>query len=141
MKRAGRLASAKHWLPTYSGKHIVAGYAKWYGVDLLCAVAELKLLGVPVAPSYEAQLRQTLSARAGKKRRSLVVEPVDTESDFNLAYVAGYTSGGCPFGIPWDELDGLYRTADDGPSTDEARPPPARSPPVDDDDADDVIPY
>jgi hypothetical protein len=30
MNRAARLQSAKHWLPTYTGRDRVRGYRNWY---------------------------------------------------------------------------------------------------------------
>ena len=44
MKRAARLSNAQAWLPKYDGKNVVRGYRKRYGVDLLCAIAELQML-------------------------------------------------------------------------------------------------
>lgn len=41
MNRVKRLHSAKQWIAANNGKHIVRRYAKWYGVDLLCAINEL----------------------------------------------------------------------------------------------------
>lgn len=60
MTRRGRLEAARHWLPKYAGKNVVRGHAKWYGVDLGCALKELQMLGVALDPVYVAQLRKTL---------------------------------------------------------------------------------
>ncbi|WP_052342684.1 hypothetical protein [Bacillus sp. EB01] len=40
-----RLQNAKEWAQQYSGKNIAKGYSVWYGVDLVCAIAELEMLG------------------------------------------------------------------------------------------------
>lgn len=69
MKRAGRLQSAKHWVPKYSGKNVVRGYAKHYGVDHLCAVLELRMIGVEIDPVYVEQLKATAEAKAEATRR------------------------------------------------------------------------
>jgi hypothetical protein len=47
MTRDGRLSAARatRWVDQYKGKDVVAGYANWFGVDLPCAVMELRLLG------------------------------------------------------------------------------------------------
>ena len=37
---------AKKWLETYTGANLVKGYAKWFGVDRICALKELQMLGV-----------------------------------------------------------------------------------------------
>jgi len=107
MKRAGRLQSARatNWVANYQGKHIVRGYRKWFGVDLLCAIAELRLLGVKVDREYELQVRRTVGCLAASRRqkklsRAAVDSPESTmDCDGTFAYVAGYTSGGMPFGV------------------------------------------
>ena len=68
MRRQARLATAPRWLASYGGKHVVQGYARWYGVDLLCAITELRLLRVAVSQEYESQIRRTLERRAATRR-------------------------------------------------------------------------
>lgn len=108
MDRPARLASARHWLPKYPGKNIVRGYATWFGVDVGCALKELQMLGVALDPLYVARLRTTLQTRS----RRVVAPPsnqfelpegygVDWDDDFE--YIAGFTSGGAPFGTPWPD--------------------------------------
>jgi hypothetical protein len=48
MNRTARLQSAKHWLPTYTGRDLVKGYRNWYGVSTVCAIMELRQLGIEV---------------------------------------------------------------------------------------------
>jgi hypothetical protein len=108
MNRADRLQSAKKWLASFTGKNVVRGYAKWFGVDLLCAAKELQPLGVPIDPVYLKRLETTVSNR----RRQTPQPPRDLQQDFgesdeHFSFIAGYTSGGMPYGVPWpdDELD------------------------------------
>ena len=56
IKRNQRLKLARQWLRDYSGNHIVKGYAKWYGVDLLCAITELRMNGIQISEEYEIQI-------------------------------------------------------------------------------------
>ena len=90
---------------------IVRGYSKWFGVDLLCAIAELRLLGVTVARDYESRVRRTVDNLAAyrqrkKLERASVDSPESTmDCDGIFAYITGYTSGGMPFGVTWEELD------------------------------------
>jgi|SRR5437762_4744421 len=63
MKRAARLSNAQAWLPKYDGKNVVRGYRKRYGVDLLCAIAELQMLS--------ARLGMRLSMSNSATRRIL----------------------------------------------------------------------
>ncbi len=113
MKRSGRLQSAPHWIPKYPGKNIVRGYAKHYGVDLLCAAKELQMLGVPVSGDYVRRLRATVEAKAEARRKRKeeerrareLEELADADWNEDFAYIAGYTSGGAPFGVTWEEMD------------------------------------
>lgn len=107
MKRAGRLQSAKKWLDSFEGKNVVRGYAKWFGVDLLCAAKELQLLGVKVDPAYLENLEVAFKHRRPKRQPQPdhLVEDVGIESDENFFCIAGYTSGGVPFGVPWDDSE------------------------------------
>ena len=54
LTRQGRLQAAKTWLRSYPGKNIARGYRKHFGVDSLCAIRELRLLGVAIDPTYES---------------------------------------------------------------------------------------
>ena len=110
MKREARLQSAKIWILRYEGKNIVRGYAKWYGVDLLCAIIELRMLGVHVDENYEANVRRSIKNRAKqRKQRRLARKEVEyddpyPDSDETFAYIAGSTSWGFPYGVTWEEI-------------------------------------
>lgn len=113
MKREGRLQSARGWIPTYEGNDLVRGYSRWFGVDRLTAVVELKQLGVPNLEEREAherkcvELRAKQNARRKEKRREREAEEelFFSDSDDTFAYIAGYTSGGAPFGVTWEEAE------------------------------------
>jgi len=64
MRRSARLLAAVQWRSGYGGKNIVRGYARWFGVDLVCAIVELRMLGVAIDPEYEQQVRRSIAARA-----------------------------------------------------------------------------
>jgi hypothetical protein len=108
MNRQARLASARTWLPKFSGRNVVHGYARWFGVDLLCAVKELSLLGVAVDPAYIAQLKATFASRRTRRAESQIskqeFDGYGIEWDENFAYIAGRTEAGFPYGVTWDEL-------------------------------------
>ena len=71
MTRSARTRSAVSWLKQYSGKNVLRGYCKSYGVDWRCAAIELKRLGIHLDPEYleqrEADERQLANSR--KRRR------------------------------------------------------------------------
>lgn len=60
MNRERRLQAAKRWLQDYKGKNLIRSYRKHFGVDWICALVELKMLGVEVDPDYEMRLKQTV---------------------------------------------------------------------------------
>jgi len=109
-KRHQRLQSSKQWLKNYSGKHIVKGYAKWYGVDLLCAIIELRMNGIHISEEYEAQVKRSIEAkskanRLKKERKNVQQKPFNEFTDERFAYIAGYTSNGVPFGITHEGVE------------------------------------
>ena len=109
LTKKGRLASAKDWIIKYDGKNLISGYAKWFGVDKICAINELKTLGVIIPENLENQIVESLKRR--KEQRKLAKEKAEAlaitvnDSDYNFAFIAGYTSGGFPYGLTHEELE------------------------------------
>lgn len=107
--RSRRLLKGKTWIVSYNGKNIVRGYAKHFRVDLLCAIKELRLLGVMITDQYEQAVQQTLATLAAQKKlreeqkASLGAEEFGG-SDDNFAFIVGYTSGGAPYGVRWEDM-------------------------------------
>jgi ribosomal protein L34E len=110
-KREYRLRSAKSWIKTYSGNNIVKGYSKKYSVDKLCAVKELRMIGVDISEEYEKQLINSMEALRQqrlsykKKREDKLNALCGFESDENFAMIIGYTSGGFPYGVTYEEME------------------------------------
>lgn len=115
LKRPQRLLRAKLWLaayseanPQYADKQIVHSYAKKYRTGLAGAIVELKLLGVNITAAYEEAVTKALAQQAEQRRRlkeaRLNAHLEGMEQDGHFAYIAGYTSGGAPYGLTWDEL-------------------------------------
>jgi hypothetical protein len=109
LNRSGRLQAAKHWLHKYQGKNLLHGYSKHFGVDLLCAIEELQMLSVSFDEKYVNQVKQSVEERikARKKRKKqqqreewLRAQPFSGET---FSFIAGYTNGGVPYGITWEE--------------------------------------
>ena len=111
LRRTQRLSRGKNWMNTYQGENIIEDYRKRYGVDLLCAVVELRMLGADISEDYEYQLRQEEEYRRvskkskGRKNNQQQEEFLDGFSDETFAFIAGYTYGGVPFGLKWEEVD------------------------------------
>lgn len=115
--RQSRLAMALQWLSNYQGSNIIKGYSNNFGVDKLCAVKELEMLGVKISDERKKQITDAQNHRAAlsKKKKE---DNEDTNgmlfgSDENFSLIAGYTSSGLPYGIGWDEGD-QECTADPG---------------------------
>lgn len=110
LPRARRLQRAKQWLASYRGKNLVRGYRKWFGVSEVCAIMELRMLGVDVPDPRLEQARRDEQARAThrarqKEKRAGTRAAVQWDDEF--AFIAGYTEGGAPYGITWDEWESL----------------------------------
>ena|SRR3990167_7390714 len=111
MKRQSRLQSARHWILTYAGKNIIKGYRKYFGVDLPCAIQELKTLGVKLNDEYVSQALQCRDYEIAsrhkkieeKKKRKLADSLIDLDEYFY--FIAAYTSGGFPYGTTWEEAE------------------------------------
>jgi hypothetical protein len=103
--RKQRLQSAKHWIPTYTGKNLVRGYKKWYGVDFICAIKELEMLGFEIDPKYKENILKQKEAQRKAAEKPDKEEHINYDQDVNYYYIAGYTSGGVPYGITWEEYE------------------------------------
>lgn len=103
-----RLRKARQWILTYNGtpKH----YRKRFHVDITTALRDLQEIGVEFTQEYldavkrsgEECIRQKRLAKEKKaqEEQDLLYE----DSDDVFAFIAGYTGGGAPYGITWDEL-------------------------------------
>ena len=110
LSRAARLKAAKRWIRGYRGRNLVRGYRKWFGVSDVCAVLELRMLGVAIPDARLEQARRDEQARAThrawqKEKHAPGPHAVDWNDEF--AFIAGYTEGGAPYGVTWAEWEGL----------------------------------
>lgn len=117
LSRSSRLLVAKTWIPTYNGKNLLRGYRKYFGVDFCCAIKELEILGYETDPEYIRQLKQSAKDhRKPKEIKDRVLLETCDYSDENFYYIVGYTSGGAPYGIRYEEMEeqGEYNQQDKG---------------------------
>lgn len=119
LRRRQRLVVAKDWAQTYRGKNMVKGYRKYFAVDWQCAVKELQMLGYHIPEDYIKQLqmaedgrRKAKAERKRKREAEKLGETFDMDSDEYFYYIAGYTSGGAPFGITWEEWEQMHLSED-----------------------------
>ena len=122
MKFAERKAKVEKWVVEYDGTpygwDIIKAYRKKFAVDRMKAVAELQLLGVSLTKEQIDREKAAVKAyqelqRAKKAKRKKIREqkriqkdnPVFHEDqDDTFYYIAGYTSGGAPYGVTWEEM-------------------------------------
>lgn len=108
LKREPRLRKARQWLAAYDGveRRIVRHYREKFKVDIPTALRDLQDIGHVFAPGYaEAVLRgeeQRLRQKALRKQEQLDRD-VDWRDD-RFYFVAGYISGGAPYGVTWEEM-------------------------------------
>ena len=108
-KREIRLRKARQWVLTYEGSHIVRAYRKRFNVDPSCAIADLESIGA-LSPEKLENLKRGEEIRLQKKREE---REAKAEMDFHeqfsdsndqFFFIAGYTSGGAPYGVTWEEM-------------------------------------
>ncbi len=58
--------------------------------------------GVIINEVYEKQVIKSMEAKTSAKR--INSNNTDEYSDNNFKFIAGYTSGGAPYGIPQEEI-------------------------------------
>ena len=108
--RAKRLKTARKWIASYRGKNLVRGYKKRFGVSDVCAVVELRMLGVDIPDARLEQARRSERDRAAenaRRKQKWVRSKTGRESDETFAFITGYTEGGAPYGVTWGEWEGL----------------------------------
>ena len=126
MKFAERKAKAEKWVSEYDGTpyggDIIKAYRKKFAVDCMKAVAELQMLGEQIDREKVAVKAYQDIQRAKKAKRKRLREqkrmqkdiPVFHEDqDETFYYIAGYTSGGAPYGVTWEEMGISPYTEDD----------------------------
>lgn len=122
MKFAERKIKVEKWVAEYDGTpyggDIIKAYRKKFAVDRMKAVAELQMLGVSLTEEQIEREKAAVRAyqniqRAKKSKRKKSREqksiqkdnPVFHEDqDDTFYYIAGYTSGGAPYGVTWEEM-------------------------------------
>lgn len=107
-----RLQKARQWILTYNGtpKHMAKHYRKRFHVDITTAVRDLQDIGVEFTQEYldavkrseEECIRQKRLEKERKEQQEQ--EFLYEDSDDVYAFIAGYTGGGVPYGITWEEL-------------------------------------
>jgi hypothetical protein len=112
MTRRGRLSSARatRWVENYKGKNVIVGYAKWFAVDLVCALVELRLLGVKIDQGREDQIKASIEARAAQRSRRKKLREQAQACEFHpfsddFAFIADCSRDCVPYEVCLQELE------------------------------------
>lgn len=107
-----RIRKARQWLTTYTGspKKMTKHYRERFHLDIRTAIRDLQEIGVEYTQEYldalkkseEEHIRQKHLKQETKKQREF--DELYADSDDTFAFIAGYTSGGAPYGTTWEEL-------------------------------------
>ena len=105
-----RKKKTKGWINTYTGADVVKDYSEHFpGVDVACAVRELQEIGYKFEPGYKEKVLSAESARIDRIHRQKEQKQQSGAyrnefQDDNFYFIAGYTSGGAPYGVQWWEM-------------------------------------
>lgn len=122
LKREPRLRKARLWLAAFDEvpSKILRRYRAKFKVDIPTALRDLQEIGHVFAPGYvDAVLKgeeNRLYQKALKKQEQS--GPDNTCRDDRFYYIAGYTSGGAPYGVTWEEM-GMEPYEDEYEATDD----------------------
>lgn len=106
-----RIRMARQWFAAYTGtgKHIVHAYRKKFKVDVTTALNDLGEIGA-LSPEQIAMKRQAEGMRQERLWREKKEKELQAfydrfpDSDDRFFFIAGYTSGGAPYGVTWQEM-------------------------------------
>lgn len=113
MRQRQRRDSAQEWIRS-GAKVTIASYAKRYGVDRYTAYEDLTALCVAMPNSAQQWARRPPAPAPRPARRDAdhLDDPSWIMLDDRLFFVAGYTTGGAPYGMFADEM-GPHEEYDD----------------------------
>lgn len=105
-----RKTSSRKWIAKYEGENIFKAYRKHFHVDRMTAYNEMKKLGYDFSDEETKKImkaeedHQKAVARRREKKRQERIENFYQDCDDRFFYIAGYTSGGAPYGVTWEEM-------------------------------------
>lgn len=108
-RREQRLQKARQWALAYNGSHIVRDYRKRFKLDYSCALEDLHFIGA-LSPERLEILKRAEEIRLQKKREQKELQKEQAlrdrfpDSDDTFFFIAGYTPGGAPYGVTWEEM-------------------------------------
>ena len=106
-----RIRLARKWFSAYegTGDHIVHAYRQIFKVDVTVALNDLGEIGaltpeqLTVKRQAEA-IRQECLRREKEERELQAFYDRFPDSSDEFFFIAGYTSGGAPYGVTWEQM-------------------------------------
>lgn len=105
-----RMEKGKEWVAQFEGDDIIKGYSKTFGLNLINSMKELKRLEVPISNDNRKRIIELVEERKRKKelrrkkRRNALDLNEFEDYDETFAFIAGFTPGGAPYGITYEEM-------------------------------------
>jgi hypothetical protein len=110
VRRQARRESSRAWIASGAAVTVKA-YARRYGVDRYTAYQDLTGIGFPLPDSARQWAHRPPPQPRPRRSATPRALPGDWITiDGRPCFVAGYTSGGAPYGIYLEEMDDGYLT-------------------------------
>ncbi|MFS0821428.1 hypothetical protein [Bacillus sp. 1P02SD] len=106
-----RMEKGKEWVAQFEGDDIIKSYSKTFGLNLINSMKELRRLGVKISGQDRKRIKNLVEERKRKKqlrkekRRHALGFNEYEDHDETFAFIAGFTSGGAPYGITHEEME------------------------------------
>ena len=107
LNKVKRLNAASAWIRDFKGNDIISSYAKWFGIDKLAAIKELRLKGISINENRENQIIASLKTRNEQRKRQSLQRMSKVIDEFSVSeyyFIGGYTSNGVPYGIKHEDM-------------------------------------
>ena len=105
-RKEARLRKGKQWLLTYTGspKKMNKYYRERFHVDAVTAAKDLQELGVNNTQEQLDQIKQAEEQRLRQRKMERDAKERYEDCEDRFAFIAGYTDGGAPYGVMWEEV-------------------------------------
>ncbi|WP_114745588.1 hypothetical protein [Falsibacillus pallidus] len=112
---------ARPWIKELDGENTVIAYSKKFGLNLKNSMKDLRSIGYKISSQEKVEVDKILDdkrqRKLSKKRKKeeqeerRLAELYDFDETF--AFIAGYTEGGAPFGVTYEEMDEMDEEMDE----------------------------
>ncbi|RDI42190.1 hypothetical protein DFR59_10529 [Falsibacillus pallidus] len=121
LSKEERMEIARPWIKELDGENTVIAYSKKFGLNLKNSMKDLRSIGYKISSQEKVEVDKILDdkrqRKLSKKRKKeeqeerRLAELYDFDETF--AFIAGYTEGGAPFGVTYEEMDEMDEEMDE----------------------------